>query len=304
MHPSVNGKSSAERLRAKDTVWKLVIVRKPQGLAPDRDADCLTQGCQWRKRDAHLIGSHAQADDGFGILGALDHMTGIRRCFNAHREVASKSKVGVCESTQRRAGSREVVQAQPASRIKLVPRADPGLLFGRCQPKTKIYTLQTLRPASPQANGWLGPQVEMAAKELRTLPSRDHAGTRPARSKRGESWQLRVRYSSSPRASLDLTLLTQIVYMSLTLDGSPLFWNRANCKYYTVLRTGHQVDGSGACQCLISLPGTDDKPAATLVLALLGSKVARQSVARRGCSTLLLRPVSGGQYISDDGFNR
>ncbi|KAM6479013.1 hypothetical protein HDV62DRAFT_368974, partial [Trichoderma sp. SZMC 28011] len=49
---------------------------------------------------------------------------------------------------------------QPVSRIKLVPKADPGHLFGRCQPKTKIYTLQTLRPASPQGDGWPGPQVE------------------------------------------------------------------------------------------------------------------------------------------------
>ncbi|UKZ49825.1 hypothetical protein TrVGV298_004078 [Trichoderma virens] len=162
MHPSVNGKSSAERLRAKDTVWKLVIVRKPQGLAPDRDADCLTQGCQWRKRDAHLIGSHAQADDGFGILGALDHMTG------------GDGGQGTSHAAEQ----------------------------GSCGHKA-------------------------SAVEARRV-------------------------------------LATTMYMSLTLDGSPLFWNRANCKYYTVLRTGHQVDGSGACQCLISLPGTDDKPAATL----------------------------------------
>ncbi|TFB06602.1 hypothetical protein CCMA1212_000101 [Trichoderma ghanense] len=45
-----------------------------------------------------------------------------------------------------------------APRIKVAPRADPRKRkpFARCQPKNKIYTLQTLRPASPQGGGWPG----------------------------------------------------------------------------------------------------------------------------------------------------
>ncbi|KAL7910933.1 hypothetical protein GGI35DRAFT_329927 [Trichoderma velutinum] len=102
------------------------------------------------------------AEEGWCIVGSLVRTDDAPRCASDYSvgglEIRGYERLDTEIWEQTKSYSTRTVQL--VSRIKLVPRADPVQLFGRCQPKTKIYTLQTLRPASPQGDGWLGPQVE------------------------------------------------------------------------------------------------------------------------------------------------
>ncbi|KAL6893117.1 hypothetical protein HDV57DRAFT_483891 [Trichoderma longibrachiatum] len=81
-----------------------------------------------------------------------------------------------------------------ASRIKLAARADPGKRkpFARCQSKSKIYTLRTLRPGSPQRRLASMVRPTRWAKVLENLTrhqsrNRDQAGTRAEQRERLEA---------------------------------------------------------------------------------------------------------------------